>query len=282
MTERRRRIVSAWSVGLLLGVAGMTASVRGSSDETFDHEYRAYSKILSAHVVGIRVDYAKLANDRAELERIVQAFGNVPPSELRAWSREQRLAYWINAYNLFTMKVIVDHYPIQGSWISLHPRNSIRQIDGVWDELTWNAAGRAVTLDEIEHEILRPTFDEPLIHFAINCAALSCPPLRPDAYRADMLEAQLADSTRRALSGDGWLQIDGATLRVTAILDWFGGDFIPRYADRIDVAVSPRDRAILGLIAEHGPPAAQSLATDPNVRVRFLRYDWSLSDVSGS
>lgn len=276
------RMMVLWSVGLVLGVAGMTAAVRGSNDGTFDHEYRAYSKILSAHLVGARVEYAKLADNRAELERVVQAFGNVQPSEFRAWSREQQLAYWINAYNLFTLKVIVDHYPIQGSWFSLHPRNSIRQIDGVWDELTWKAAGRAVTLDEIEHEILRPTFDEPLIHFAINCAALSCPPLRPEAYLADTLDAQLADSTRRALSLDGWLQIDGVTLRVTAILDWFGEDFIPRHADRIDVDLSPRDRAILGLIAEHGPPAAQSLAADPNVRVRFLRYDWSLNDVSGS
>jgi hypothetical protein len=104
--------------------------------------------------------------------------------EVHAWSRAQQMAFWINAYNAFTLRAIVDHYPIEGSRFSLHPRNSIRQIDGVWTSLAWKAAGRTVTLDDIEHRILRPTFREPLVHFAVNCASVSCPPLAPGAVPA--------------------------------------------------------------------------------------------------
>ncbi len=93
--------------------------------------------------------------------------------------------------------------------MSLAPRNSIRQIDGVWDDLTWRAAGRTVTLDDIEHVILRPTFKEPRIHFAINCASVSCPPLRSEPYAAVRLEDQLEDSSREFLASELAVRVDG-------------------------------------------------------------------------
>jgi hypothetical protein len=253
-----------------------------AATQAFDHQYRTYAGVLDESLTGSRVDYGRLASDRVALDAAVDELSAVQRETFDAWSRAQRLAYWINAYNVLTLRVIVDHYPIRGSWMSLYPRSSIRQIDGVWDDITWHAGGRQVTLDQIEHDILRPTFAEPLVHFAINCAALSCPPLRGEPFVAERLEAQLAGSTRQALALAGWLQLDGETLRLTAILDWFGEDFVPRFAGRIEADRSERDRALLGLVADFGPPAAAALARTGAPRIRFLDYDWTLNEVYGS
>jgi hypothetical protein len=275
---RRRRTL------LLLAALSLTAAnpPAQAGAQTFDHEYRTYAGVLDGSLVGSRVDYGRLASDRVALDAAVDELAAVSREAFDAWSRAQRLVYWINAYNVLTLRVIVDHYPIRGSWLSLYPRSSIRQIDGVWDAITWQAGGRRVTLDQIEHDILRPTFAEPLVHFAINCAALSCPPLRGEPFVAERLETQLADSTRRALAQAGWLRLDDETLHLTAILDWFGEDFVPRFADRIEADRSERDRALLGLVADFGPPAAGALARTGTARIRFLDYDWTLNDVGGS
>lgn len=251
-----------------------------SAQEPFDHSYADYAALLERHVSGARVDYGRLLAQRGQLDDVVRHFDAVDAGTLESWPREEQLAFWINAYNVFTLKAIVDHYPIQGSWFSWYPRSSIRQIDGVWDQLPWRAAGRRVTLDQIEHEILRPTFAEPRIHFAINCASISCPPLWLEPYRADQLDAQLEDAARRYLASPEGLQLDGETLRVTSILDWYGDDFVSSYAELTPGDRPDRDRAILGAVARHGPPAAASLARSGSARLRFLPYNWSLNDVT--
>ncbi len=128
------------------------------------------------------MDYSALKRSRTALDAVVAAFAEPTAEQERGWTRDQRLAYWINAYNLFTLRAIVDHYPIRSALFTLQPRNSIRQIDGVWTTLTWRAAGRTVTLDDIEHRILRPEFKEPRVHFAVNCASVGCPPLAAEPY----------------------------------------------------------------------------------------------------
>ena len=262
---------------MTIGASTVTAT---PTSGPFDHSYQAYAKLLSAHVIDQRINFAKLVDARTSLTTIIDSIAAVSAEDFQQWSEHQQLAYWINAYNLFTLKAIVDHYPIKGSWLSWYPRNSIRQIKGVFDVIPWDAAGRVLTLDQIEHEILRPTFKQPLIHFAINCAALSCPPLKPQPYRSETLIEQLTTSTRQALAQSAWLKIEEKTLRVTAILNWFGEDFTTEYAHGVTANSSYRDRAILGLIARYGPPAAQAIARVPNTRIRFLAYDWSLNDVT--
>ena len=108
--------------------------------DTFDHDYAAYAQLLARHVRPPRVDYAGLSADRAALDRVIEQFAAPAAGDERAWTRAQRLAFWINAYNAFTLRAIVDHYPIRSGWFTLQPRNSIRQIDGVWTALT--VAGR--------------------------------------------------------------------------------------------------------------------------------------------
>ena len=131
------------TIGTLLAVAPDAAQ------KEFDQNYSSYSDLLNAHVRGSRIDYTSLIKNRPLLDSVAEEFSLVSKEELESWPPKQQLAYWINAYNLFTLHAIVDHYPIKGNWFSWHPRNSIRQIDGVWDELLWPAGGQKVTLDQI-------------------------------------------------------------------------------------------------------------------------------------
>jgi hypothetical protein len=238
----------------------------------------AYRLLLGAAVTGSAVDYAQLTRDRSVLDTAVMSFHAPDTLSEPSWTRAERFAFWINAYNAFTIAAVVNHYPIRGSWFSLAPRNSIRQIDGVWTKLKWKAAGREVTLDEIEHGILRPTFKDPRVHFAINCASRSCPPIRAEPYAPDQLDAQLDDAARRYLASPFGLQITKDRLKVSSIFKWYGEDFVARFAGPSDPQRLGRDRAILGVIAAYGPPDAAALARSGRARIEFLSYDWSLND----
>ena len=132
------------------------------------------------------MDYERLKANRSVLDRVVAGLNADAARGEPSWRRDQRMAFWINAYNALTLQAIVNHYPIRGGgWFSRGPSPSIRQIPGVWTTLKWPVAGKTVTLDDIEHKILRPQFAEPRIHFAINCASVGCPPLaaRPIARK---------------------------------------------------------------------------------------------------
>ena len=269
MCRSRRVLATLASLTLLL--AETTASAPS---------FGAYRALLDVAVRGASVDYARLARDRSIVDAATRSFDAADTHPEPTWSRTERFAFWINAYNAFTIAAIVDHYPIRRRWFSLAPGNSIRQIDGVWTRLTWRAAGRAVTLDHIEHEILRPAFNDPRVHFAINCASRSCPPIRSEPYAADRLESQLDDSARRYLASPFGLQIDGSRLKVSSIFKWYGEDFVARFAGTgADRTRADRDRAVLGFVAAYGPPAAAALARSGEARVEVLSYDWSLNDL---
>lgn len=261
---------------LLFGTILLTLLNDGTA---FDHSFVAYGRLLQSVVHDARVDYQALKAGRSALDVVVASFDD-PATRIEAsWPRDERLAFWINAYNVFTLRTIVDHYPIRSRWFSFAPKNSIRQIDGAWTTLTWRAAGRAVTLDQIEHEILRPLFKEPRVHFAINCASKSCPPLAAEPYVAARLDAQLDEAGRRYLGSPYGLQVSGDDLKVTSILKWYGNDFIERFASLVSSDQSGAIRAVLGAVVRFGPPAAAALARTGRARVIFLPYDWSLNDL---
>jgi len=236
---------------VVIGITIIAQDRARVSANVFDHEYRSFARVLKKHVRYPRVDYAALKQERTPLDRVVGEFDASAARGESGWTREQRMAFWINAYNAFTLRAIVDHYPIKSGWLTLHPRNSIQQIDGVWTNLKWPAAGRSVTLDDIEHRILRPTFKEARIHFAVNCASISCPPLAAEPYRPQTLDAQLDEAARRFLASGEGLRVDGDTLRVSSIFKWYGDDFIERYAPTIPGSRDARERAILGAIAKY-------------------------------
>ena len=254
-------------------------SVAGSAAVAFDHDFGAYAEVLRAVVRGPRVDYAALKADRGRLDAVVRSLATPTRAEEQAWPRPQRMAFWINAYNVLTLRAIVDHYPIRGSIFSLAPRSSIRQIDGVWTGLRWTVAGRTVTLDDIEHQILRPTFGDPRVHFAINCASVSCPPLAAEPYRAETLDASLDTAARRYLGSAEGLRVEGRALRVSSIFKWYGDDFIAQYTSIVAGTDAPGQRAIRGAIVRFGPGGAAAAARGGDVRIGYLDYDWSLNDV---
>lgn len=272
-------VILAASLAVVVSAGSTGPAPTQATSASFDHGYGRYGALLRNVVREPRVDYRQLKTRGADLRAVEALFGGVRPEDLAGWSREQQMAFWANAYNVFTLRAIVDHYPIRGSFFSLGPRNSIRQISGVWDTLKWTVAGRQVTLDDIEHKILRPTFQEPLVHFAVNCASVSCPILAAEPYRASVLRQQLEAGAKRYLATSLGLVVQGTTVSVSSIFKWYGDDFIAQYLDRGPARGSDSDRAILGVVATYGPAAPAALARSGTARVRFLDYDWSLNDV---
>jgi len=251
----RQRPVSGTrpSIVAVIGIGAVLAT----SASTFDHSYQSYGALLRSVVRGAQVDYRALVSRKQELELVVRQLGSPSQEAERGWTREERIPFWINAYNVFTLKAIAERYPVRG----------IRQIRGVWTDLRFRAASRELTLDDIEHRILRPEFKDARVHFAINCASVSCPPLREEPYVAARLDAQLDEAARRYLASPLGLRAAGRTLYVSSIFKWYGEDFLPA--------------GVLGAIVRYGPTAAQEIARSRDVRVRFLPYDWSLNDTKG-
>jgi len=245
---------------------------------TFDHSYAVYASVLRAQVRPTGVNYAALKADRAGLDEAIAALNSSAAGAEATWSRDERLAFWINAYNMLTLRAIIDHYPIQSRWLTLAPRNSIRQIDGVWTSLKWQVAGRLVTLDDIEHRVVRPLFREPRIHFALNCASKSCPALALQPYLADRLGTQLDAAARAYLGTAEGARLTDTTLAVSSLFKWYGEDFVAEYASRIPATRPAHERAILGILAEYGPAAIADQARLGGGRIRFLDYNWSLND----
>ncbi len=210
--------------GTMIGTTLMTVQSRAQPAEAVDISDAAadYDRLLKAHVDdrGL-VDYSALADDPSALDRYVASLAD-PGLLDENHSEDRRLATLINAYNAFTLKLIVDHGGGDGldSILDLH--------DGKpWDQEIWTLAGQEVSLNQIEHEYVRPVFDEPRIHWALVCAAYSCPPLRAEAYTAEQLGRQLADQEHRVLQAgdDRFVQIRDGRAKVTRLFEWYGQDF---------------------------------------------------------
>ncbi len=253
----------------------------------FDHQHRIFDQLLKQYVddKGF-VDYRGLQQNDQQLVVYQQLLSELAADEFSNWNEAQRLAFWINAYNAFTLRAIVDHYPIKrrGSLKGLFgPSNSILQIPGVWKKLEWQAAGQTVTLDQIEHEILRVKFEEPRIHFAIVCASISCPNLRNEAFVADRIDAQLDEQLHNFIANkDKGVNIDTHRKRVklSKIFSWFGEDFdVPENDSELFNRYSGDKAAVLGYLARYLPAGDElRLLRSGDLRVSYLDYDWNLNE----
>jgi hypothetical protein len=232
-------------------------------------------RALAEHMRDGLVDYAGLRAHREDLDRYLDALSKTDPAALEGAPREERLAFWINAYNACVLRLIIDHYAIIGREQFARgdgrertaPEKSIRQIPETWTAPFCRIAQRDRSLDGIESGILRPMGD-PRIHFALSCAARGCSGLADSAYRGDRLDEQLDRAVKRFVRDPRHVQIArGAppVLRVNKFLDWykedFGGTaglvaFLRRY-------VSSRDADLL---------------RPGGVRVEYLDFDWSLNE----
>src|SRR5262249_43139827 len=153
-------------------------------------------------------------------------------------SRDEQLAFWVNAYNALVLRTVIDHYPIQGRSAD-YPQKSIRQIPGAFERLQHRVAGRMVTLDQIERDVL-PTFQDPRVYFALGRGAVGSGRLRSEAFSPARLEEQLADVAAECVSRSQCVQIDagGARLSASAIFSWHEKEFSAAYAEKASPAVA--------------------------------------------
>jgi hypothetical protein len=256
------------AVGLCLGAAATGAA------QSFDHGYATWDGLVRQHVRWLpdggqsRVDYAGLAGDRPRLKTVLDAMSAVPAAEFERWSRTQQVAFLINAYNAFTVELILTGWP---DVTSIRDLGSI--IRSPWRNRFFTLLGARRHLDWIEHEQLRPRYAEPRIHAAVNCASIGCPALRPEAFVAPRLEQQLADGLRRFLADRTRNRVAAGRLEVSAVFKWYRKDFEQGHAGL---------RRLADVFAEH----ADVLTDDPRERealragrlpITFLDYDWSLN-----
>lgn len=230
------------------------------------------------------VDYKRLQQHRGPLDAFVASLGELDHAIYAAWPEADRMAFLFNAYNAITLQRIIDHYPIRrGGMVSAlrFPENSIRQIDGVWNRLTTRVLGKNMTLDHIEHEILRKDFHEPRLHAALVCAAVGCPPLRAEAYTGARLNEQLDDQSRRFLAAPHRFRIDRDRniVQLSPILKWYSGDFTGIYNVPAIISGQPRDiAAVLEYASRHVTHGDAEFIRAGDYRVEFLDYDWSLNE----
>lgn len=262
---------------------GGVAAALASPVWAFDHV--AWDRVLKDYAGAGFVDYAKLKAEPSALAAYLDSLGSVKEADYAAWSRDGKIAFWINAYNALTLKAIIDHYPIKASWLGSvrYPKNSIRQIPGVWDKLKFNVMGRQVTLDAIEHRILRKEFAEPRVHMALVCASIGCPPLRSEAFTGAALDSQLDDQSRRFLKSADKFRIDRdpGNIYLSPIFQWFGGDFTQAYAPSSGFGGhSAEESASLNFISRYLGDADRRFLADGKFRIKYLDYDWSLNESS--
>ena len=259
--------LSAMLLGALLIPSGLSAQ---RSAALPDHA--EFSAVLEQVVKNPLVDYAALKADRRGLDLYLQRLGETDLEALAAASRSARLAFWINAYNACMLQRVIDHYPIQKNTGLLsratnaildRPDNSVWQIADVFSGEHCRVAGAERSQDHIEHEIIRPMGD-PRIHFAVNCAAMSCPPLQTWAFTADELDEQLDGIVRAFMAKPVHFDLEAGVLRLNKVLDWYGDDFGGTDGLRDFFASYLEGEAWVG----------------QDTRIEFFEYDWTLNDVA--
>ncbi len=250
----------AWTTSLVGPPAVTMNEVYADKADGAAFDHSAFNALLKKYVNGKGgVDYRGLTTDADALHTYVASLAEAPFDEL---GRDEKLAFLINAYNAFTLDLIVQ-------WMD-RDIHSIRDIpsDKRWDDVRWNVAGNIWSLNQIEHEQIRPNFQEPNVHFALVCAAVGCPPLRTEAYAPSRIKEQLADQARKVhANGSRWFQLapESGVLRLTLLYDWYGGDF------------EQAAKSVLDYAARYSPELASLLRSGKHPAVEWLEYDWSLN-----
>ncbi len=240
----------------------------------FDHNYAAFNTTLHTYVKDGMVDYQSIKTTPKNLNATLKKWGAITKDEFNSWSEKQQLAFLFNIYNGATIKLIVNNYPI----------DSIKDIGGFfkgpWDQDIVQLFGEIITLDHLEHKILRKKYNEPRLHMALVCAAKGCPPLRSEAYTAESFDAQLDDQIKELLSNllKFKINLNSKTVYLSSIFKWYGDDFISKYSPTTGFDdLSKRDRAVANYISKHLPEKEKQFLHAGYYTVEHLYYDWSLN-----
>jgi len=251
---KRLKLILLPLLAFLLTLWGTVLFATETSKETINHIL--FDRLLEKHVKDGFVDYRGLKQNEAKLEEYLRVLEKVNPEKL---SRDDQFAFYVNAYNAWTIKLILTGYP---------GVKSIKELGGFfkspWKKKICRIGGEVITLDHIEHDILRPRFKDPRVHFAVNCASKDCPPLREEAYRGSILDKQLDDAAKRFLNDSKKNYLDGKKLYASKIFEWFGDDF---------------DNRVVKFFLKYaqGDLKKNLLKNQDEIEVKYLDYDWSLN-----
>ena len=254
---------------------GMSGKATFGQQSTLDTRYTAWDALLKKHVrwlpdgVQSRVDYIGFAADRAALQQVLAQWSTVTPAQFQALPKPEKMAFLINAYNGFTVELILTRYP---DLKSIKDLGSF--IQSAWKKKFFKLLGEDRHLDWIEHEQLRPVYQEPRIHAAVNCASIGCPALRDEAFTAGQLDAQLEDGMRRFMADRTRNRVRNGKVEVSAIFKWFKEDFNSGYRGYKQV------EDVFAAYAEQlsDKPEERAALRAKSLPVSHLDYDWSLND----
>jgi hypothetical protein len=219
--------------------------------------HNGYDTLLQKYVVGVGVNYSGWVANREDVGALRRYVTELTALDPETWTSDEQLAYWLNLYNAVTVRLILDNYPL----------DSIKDLGGFMKKSPWkrelvSVAGRDLSLNDIENEIIRPIFQDPRIHFALNCASVGCPPLNAGAYFPASLSEQLDTACRGALNGEQWVRVEGNQVFLTKIFDWYADDF------------KQDGGSVLGFISGYRDTDLE----EGKVDVKFMDYDWSLNE----
>jgi hypothetical protein len=254
-------------LSLLLALLCLNAIASTTLPTNFDHSHAKLDQVLGKFTVQkdgqTWVDYQMLKSQgRSDLQEYLRSLAAVTKAQYQQFTADQRLAFLINAYNAFTLEWILIHHPVK----SIKDTGSL--LSSPWKKTfpSYKLLGEKFTLDNIEHDRIRVEFKEPRIHFAVNCASIGCPSLRPRAFTGEGLQAELAEVEAAFFKNTGKFRVKNKTVHLSAILDWYGGDFEAVFGS-VEAYVSER--------AKFYGVAADLPAQD--FEIEFMDYDWNLN-----
>ena len=232
---------------LLVLLSILTSVVKGQEQQDF---FTKADVFFDTYVKAGKVDYRSLKSHPQELEGLLLLAKKISISKNNASVFQ---AFWINTYNLLVIKGVVDHYPL----------NSPLDVDGFFDKIAYEVGGMNITLNELEHQLLRENFpDEPRFHFVLVCAGLGCPPIIDKAYLPTSLEAQLEAQTSKAMNDPNFIRTTDDRIMVSQIFEWYAADF------------SRNGNGLIGFINRYRDPDLSAEA-----KIGFYPYDWKLNDI---
>lgn len=227
---------------------------------TFANLHEPWNQILQTYVKDGFVNYKALKNNPTDIKTLTNYLDKINKEDIEKYSRNDKLAFWINSYNAFTIKLILDHYP----------QKSIRDIKKPWKKKIWKAAGKTVSLDDIEHIKLREELNEPLIHFAIVCASIGCPNLDSKAFFSKTVQTHLKERATSFFTYPKNFKLEikknRVTIHLSKIFKWFGEDFGKNKSEKIAF--------ILNYLKEKDKTAINNTK---KIKLKHLDYDWTLN-----
>jgi len=230
----------------------------------FDHSHQPYAHVLKKSVKDSLVNYGALKSDHKDLNTYLDQLAGVPEKDFKKWSRSQQLSFLINLYNAQTLQLIINHYPLK----------SIKDIGnflkGPWDQPVVRLFGKEITLNKLEHELLRKEYQEPRLHFVLVCAALGCPPLQEEPYLPDKLEQQFEDQGKRFLANrhKNSVNVHEHVIYLSPIFRWFEDDFVNKSG------------SVLAFVQPYFPLETTRALLKGGFKIRYTDYNWSLNDSS--